>query len=313
MRRRCAQHDHGPLRAVGAARRSPRAVRRVARRQQGEQRPQGRAQLRLRRQGLQVRRARKAVRAGPAGDPLLELQPLRRPRRVQERQGLPERSRAGTARDRAGGARRFVLRRRDDVQEGPGIQEGRRAADDGAGAAAAAGGVRNRVDVHGDLRAVPGHSGPGHPDLHAGVHRRLPGPRPGVDGAVPDDVHGRHARRAGRAHLAAEVLSAAAGVEARAHHVDPVLQPHPPPAVVVLRAAVRRRDRLARADQRQGRQDHLGQAGVHGHRPCHDDFLFHPDVFVQRQPDADRDGDRPAQRRRRAALGAERASMPAAA
>ena len=60
-------------------------VRRLARRQQGEQRAQGRAQVRPRRQGLQVRGAREALRPRAARHPVLELQPLPRARGLQGR------------------------------------------------------------------------------------------------------------------------------------------------------------------------------------------------------------------------------------
>ena len=63
-------------------------------------------------------------------------------------------------------------------------------------------------------------------------------------------------RRPGGPDLAAALLPAAPRDQARARHVEPVLQPHPAPAGRLLRPALRRRDRLARRDQRQGRQDH---------------------------------------------------------
>ena len=62
VRRGGARQRARLLRPMGAARRAASGVRRVARRQQGEQPAEGGAHLRPRRQGLQVRRHRQAAR-----------------------------------------------------------------------------------------------------------------------------------------------------------------------------------------------------------------------------------------------------------
>ena len=158
-----------------AARGAAPRVRRLARRQQGQQRPAGRAQVRPRRQGLQVRGDREALHAALPGHPVLELQPLRGARGVRQGQGLPERSRAGAARDLDGRARRLLLGRRPDVRQGRRVQEGRPGPEHAAGAAPAPGRLRGRAALRDDLRPAAGHPGPGHPDLHPHLHRRLPG------------------------------------------------------------------------------------------------------------------------------------------
>ena len=83
-----------------------------------------------------------------------------------------------------------------------------------------------------------------------------------------------------------QLLPAAARDQAGARHVEPLLQPHPAAAGRLLRPALRRRDRLARRDQRQGRQDHRRPAGDHDHRQRPDDLLRDADVPLRRQADA---------------------------
>ena len=57
---------------------------------------------------------------------------------------------------------------------------------------------------------LPGHPGPGRPDLHPGLRRRLPGRRPGVVVAAAALVHGGHHRHPGRADLAAAATTCCA-------------------------------------------------------------------------------------------------------
>ena len=154
---------------------------------------------------------------------------------------------AGPARDLDGRARRLVLGRRADVRQGPGVQEGRPAAEHAAGAAAPPGRLRGRAVLRDAVRPAAGRPGPGHPDVHAHLHRRLPGrqARSGSSGRCSGSWPRRVAHPGGP-DLAAALLPAAARDQARARHVEPVLQPHPAPAGGLLRPALRRRDRLAR-------------------------------------------------------------------
>ena len=285
MRRRGARQDPRPLRPLGRPRGAAPRVRRLARRQQGQQRPACRAQVRPRRQGLQVRGDREALHAALPGHPVLELQPLRGAGGVRQGQGLPERSRAGAARDLDGRTGRLLFGRRPDVRQGRRVQEGRPGPEHAAGAAPAPGRLRGRAPLRDDLRPAAGHPGPGHPDLHPHLHRRLSGLEAGVDRPAAALVHGRDHRHPGGADLAPALLPAAARDQAGARHVEPVLQPHPAAARRLLRPALRRRDRLARPDQRRRRQDHRRPAGDDDHRQRPDDLLRDADVPLRRQAD----------------------------
>ncbi len=112
MRRRLARHGARPLRAHRAARGAAHRVRRVARRL-------ARPTTSSRRRASTASRPRVSSTSSRisttreddlSGDPVLERQPLRRPRGLQERQGLPQRPGAGTAHRHPRRARRRVSR-----------------------------------------------------------------------------------------------------------------------------------------------------------------------------------------------------------
>ena len=80
----------------------------------------------------------------------------------------------------------------------------------------------------------------------------------------------------------------------------------------LLRAALRGRDRIARPDQRPGRQGHVRQAGDDDHRQRDDRVLRGTDAPLRRADDAHGHRDREPQRRRDRAGRRARASTSAA-
>ena len=282
-----------PLRAAGCrSKKSASRVRRVARRQQGEQRPASAARkYGLDAKGFKYDELEKLYELELPVDPVLELQPLRRARRLQERQGLPERSGAGPARrsrwtELDGSYSGVVL----TFEPGPEFKKGgarrawsRRCAGGWSGPRCAL----MFAILCGLFLVVPGLVDP---DVHAGLHRQLPGARPGVAGHAAALGDGRHARRAGRADLAAEALPAAprdqAGARRRRASSSTTSSGCPPPYfgqrfAGEIGSRVLINDKVA--------DDHLGQARRDRHRQRHDGVLRGADVSLRRRPDADRD------------------------
>ena len=251
MRRRGARHRARPPRALGAARGAAHRLRRVARRQQGEQHGQGGAALRARGQGLQEGAAG-AARPVTADDRALELQPLRGARGLQEGQGAAQRSRLGAARGHRGGARPVVHRRRAHLRADAGALPRRRA----AAAHRRPETPPRRFRGGGGVRA-PGRPGAGAARARgAGVlqdlrrQRAARGARRVAAAAAAGDGADRPGGR--RAHLAAAGLPAAPGDQDGAGRLGPLPLARAAAADRVLQPALRRRHRHPRGDQRPG-------------------------------------------------------------
>ena len=181
VRRRRARHRPRLPRPLRAARGAAPGVRRLARRQQGQQRP---ARPRAR-SGWRPRAAARASAelsaAAAAGHRVLELQPL--PGRGGLRQGtrLPQRPRQRPALGHRPGVRRGLHRRRAHLRAGPGRSSAAAAPPSLVGGAAARGSPTSSkalafVDPGGLALVVPALVIPA---VHADLRRRLPraGPR----------------------------------------------------------------------------------------------------------------------------------------
>ncbi len=226
-------------------------MRRLARRQQGQQRPQGGAQVRPRGQGLQVRDAREALRArrcrSSSSGTSTTSSCSRASRGARSTSTIRRRVRASHL---DGGARRLLLGRRPDVRAGPGVQEGRRrrracGARSGAGSSAPNGPCSSRSSA-GCFLVVPGlvdarpSRGSSSTSTSLGSQDWIMSNRCcwAMAGAVV--VHGVLTWLQEYYLLRLETKLALTTS-------SQFLQPHPAAAGAVLRPALRRRDRLARA------------------------------------------------------------------
>jgi len=276
VRRRGPGHDPrllGPDRAPGEA---AHRVRCVPRRLQGVERAACGAQVRSQGKGLQVRGDREALRSRPVpGHSVLELQPLRGPRRFQEGQGLRQRPGGRPTRAHPGGSRRLVLRSRAHFRARAGVREGRRQAQHRSRPAPPPGGQRARPHLRDPVRPLPGRPGARGPHLLTRLHRRVPGRAAGVLRPAAAGGHGHHCHLANGADLAPGVLSAPPRDQARPHDLEHLLQPHPPPPRRLLRPALLGRDRLAGGNQQQGRLDG-------GRQALHHDVGLHPGHLLRR-------------------------------
>ncbi len=111
-------HRARALRQLRSARHPAQPVRRLARRQQGQQRAEGGALSRAGGPRLQVR-ARRSAQAAHAGHRALGLQPLPGGGGVQGQPGVPERSRQRAPPGHGGGVRPVVHRRGADLRPAP--------------------------------------------------------------------------------------------------------------------------------------------------------------------------------------------------
>ena len=228
MRRRRARHGARALRPLGAARGASLRLRRLARRQQGEQRRQGRALVPSRRPGWKFDDIEK-LRDVPL--PAILFWNLNH---FVVLEGFDEQVRA-YINDPAQGPRLVSRAELDEAYSGvvltfapgPGFTPGGTPPDILVRARAASGRQPRSAPLRPAVRALPRGPRPRRAVVHAHLRRRLSDRRAGLadPAAAPRDDH--RGDLPGRPHVAAAVLPPAARDQGRALDVQPLLQSHP--------------------------------------------------------------------------------------
>ena len=252
MRRRVARDRACALRRLDSAGRASRRLRRLARRQQGEQYRQGGAALRACRKGLQPR----AVGAAPDADAVhhsLELQSFRGAGRHRRQARLSQRSRHRPPQGRSRRARSGLHRRRTRLRTRRGVQEGRQQAERHAPVAARAAQLED-----GGGAADPGQHCAGRAQhrrrrLLQDLRRRHPDPALAELAGAAADRHGGDRGVPGRADDPASVAADEAAGQALGRHDQPVSLAGAGAAARILHAASCRRHREPRRRQRDDR------------------------------------------------------------
>ena len=290
MRRGGARHDPRPLRPVGRRSRScatSAASRATAARPATSCKAARKYGLDAK--GYKYEELEKLYDAALPGHPVLELQPLRRPRRVRQGQGLPERSGAGSARGHDGRARRLLLGRRADVQAR--APSSRRA----ASAPSMLPALRRRL-VGSEARAVlrrcsaaccwSSRAWSSRPSRASSSTTTWSATRSGWSGRCSGSMAATIVIQAVLTWLQ-QLLPAAPRDQARARHVEP--------ASSTTSCACRRPTSASASPARSARASPIndkvakiigGQARDHRHRQRHDDLLRGADVPLRRQADA---------------------------
>ena len=287
----------GLLRALrparGAARASA-ACRATAARRATSSRPRASSGSR---QGLQVRRSR-ASHAHAPGHPLLELQPLRgRSKGSKGRRSYLNDPGQGPRGHRPRGARRLASRASSSPFEpGPGLQARRRT----PSLMASRSGAAPRGSEGPRSSCILLRAGARHPRARrADVFTRI---------FVDDYLVKRTARRApllaGMVATAALIGVSSRGCsdyyllrlrdQARAHHLEPLLQPHPAPAGAATSRSATPARSAPRGDQRQGRDTWSPGSSRPPPSTLHDRLLRGPHDALRRPADPHRDSWSPA-------------------
>ena len=260
---------HGRYRT---ARGAPRALRRLARRQQGHQHPQGRA-----RPG--PRGGRLASGCGGAEAPqaalhrVLEVQPLPGRRGLRQEARLSQRPGRRAALGDLRGVRRGLHRCGAALRGRCGLRDRRPAAEPGRGLAAAPRFLSRRPRLRDPRRVGIGDPCAGLAGVHPGLRGQLPRAGRHELGDPPARHHGRHRGRRRVSHLAPADLPPAPAGQALRDHLQPLLLARAAPAGAVLFAALRRRDRQPRGPQRHRSHAALGPVGDHGDHAAHSGLL----------------------------------------
>ena len=188
MRRRGAGHGARPSRRLDSAGAAPRRLRRLARRQQGQQHRARRAHLRPRRQGLS-QGALDAARIADALHHPLELQPFRGAGRHRRRRRLSQRSRDRPPANRHGRTRPRLHRRRAGDGADRRVPAVRQQAAGLAAVAARTALVEARRRAAGPRQPRAGGAGDRRRRIFQDLHRRHPDP---ADQQLVDSAADRH-------------------------------------------------------------------------------------------------------------------------
>ena len=285
MRRRRAGRRPGLLRPQRLAGGAAPGLRRLPRRHRRRQHGQGRTRLRPDRPGIHERGLRTPFSAA-ADRRLLELQSLRRRRGVRPRPGLPQRPGRRPARRHGCGVSRGVYGRGADVRARAGLPARRRPARPGAAIARAAERLGNRLAVRRAGEPGAGAARPGPPRLQPRLRRFRPGRRPYRLGRPAADRPGADGVLPRPAHLDAAALAPPPRNQAVADLLAPLLPPRPAPAGRVLHAALRRRSRVARGDERPRGPAAVARAGRQPAQRPHVRLLRRADGVLRRSVDA---------------------------
>ena len=229
-------------------------------------------------------RHRPAREAAPAADPVLELQPLRRPRRHRRRTLLPQRPRVRTSGGRSGHHGPRLHRHRAGLRRRGIVRAGRRAARHAETAVAVAARVPGGAGLRDRVRAAAHAAAAGPAGAALGVRGPCPRrARAGLGrGHRRGDGGGRGARLS--ADLAPDTHPAQGRHPPLHAPVRPLHLAAAQAAHAVLRAPLRRRPRFAGAARRSGLQGRSRTARRAGRRAPDEPGLPGADAGVRHDP-----------------------------